>query len=271
MELNTENITFRAIKDFTDVLWNKFGSKDYSKSYPIDLYHRLINKVTEGGLSGGVDRYISGFKLFFNEYGDYLSSTENLSNIPNGTQIKYSDRVYIEINKFIYKSTGQEKEIIRQHLTIINAAINPTEKSLSICKKNVTPSGKVNVEEVLNQMGLSIHEKEGEFVAKIIEKVSASMEGSDAKDPSTIITGLLTSGVLTDMIGGITGGAGMDLSKLLGCLQRALTLITSTMTKDETDASVRLDVKSLTDFTNTVVGMTRVEEIEECEDRNYSK
>jgi hypothetical protein len=226
-ETTSLKISFRAIKGFVNDLWYAFGTS--GRPTPLSLYVRLLECVSEKESEDGLQKYISGFVVFFSNYGTTLTDTEKFVEIPRGTVIRYgsSKNVYLEIQKYIYKSNNEQKEIIRQHLLTVNATINPSEKSISALDPNAA---------LLEKMGLNDGSQEGAFVSQIMKKAKKVMAEQNNDDPAAAITGLLTSGVITDLVKGVQSGVGggqMDVGKLLGSLQGALSSIIATVPKKE--------------------------------------
>jgi hypothetical protein len=145
METST-NITFCAIKEFVSDLWEVFGPSQAKSA--LALYHRLIQHVEAKESAEGLEKYITGFKVFFVNYSKELFSVETLANIARGTVIRYgsSDKIFIEIQKYVYKATPSQKEIIRQHLLTISATIDPNDETLGALDA-ATP--------ILEKMGLN--------------------------------------------------------------------------------------------------------------------
>lgn len=220
--METKSITFLAIKQFVDDLVSVFGDKGVG---PLNLYNRLVQHVELKDSTQGVDKYISGFKVFFANYESKLENNETIMTIPRNTVIRYGDspKVYIEVQKYLWLSRNKPEqiEIIRQHLLTIAASIDPSEKSLSA----------LEAAPVLEQMGLGGGTAESKFVRDMMEKAKKSMENTDTKDPTAAVMGLLSSGLITDMIKGLQVGVDsktLNPDKLLSGLKETLTSVMST-------------------------------------------
>jgi hypothetical protein len=216
---SASNITFIAIKHFVDDLVSVFSSG--GGKTPLGLYSRLISHVEIKDAVQGVDKYISGFKTFFTDFGDKLESNEGLLSIPRDTVIKYGDseRVYIEIQKFIYKSKAKPEQIttIRQHLLTISATIKPDETALIALEK----SPKDNTFNIPGQ-------NESGFVKEQMDNIRQTLESGeiDMSDPMNGIMALIQSGVITNMIGKLKDGVDsglLDPNQMLTGLQTTLT------------------------------------------------
>lgn len=200
-----------------DGLWELFGSS--KQVTPLALYHRLIQHIKEEDPGPGIERCVSGFATFFRTYSACLSDSEEMmKTIPRDTVIRYgsSKNVYLEIQKYLYKARGDNREIIRQHLLTISAIIEPSEAALAELDAAAP---------LLERMGLNDGSKEGEFVTGIMQKAKSAMENVETDDPSAAIMGLFSSGIVTDMVQGLQSGVQdgtMDMNKLLGSMQGAL-------------------------------------------------
>lgn len=187
----TSNITFTAIKHFVEALVSVFGTGG-GKS-PLGFYNRLISHVEDKVSAQGVEKYVSGFKEFFSNFGSNLESIDDMMTIPRDTIIKYGDgeRVYIEIQKFIYKSKSQPDQlnIIRQHLLTISATIKPDENLLVALEKSPMQTFE-NAD-----FGSSFVKTEMDNIREVLEN-----ENIDMSDPINAMTVLASSGVITGMI-----------------------------------------------------------------------
>lgn len=214
--MENHGTTFDAIKDFLSELWGVFGSP--TQKTPLALYNRLISKVEFEHLNQGVDKYISGFKIFFTNFEKSLETSKEFLNIPRETVIRYGDsnKVYIEIQKYIYKSTKEQKEVIRQHLLTIAATIDPSEKKLSALNSNAA---------ILEKMGRG-GSAESRQIQNVMDKAKKAMSKVETDDPTEAIAALFSSGVITDMMkdfqGGMENGT-LIPEKLMSSLQESLT------------------------------------------------
>lgn len=204
---------FNAVVTFVNDLWEVFGSA--KKVSPLALYRRLIEhiKFTD---ADSINKVLSGFRQFLVSYEDAILK-DNLDIIPRGTVIKYGEgkTAYLEIQKYIYQTRNdtETREAIRQHLVTISAILEPDSKKLEELDKR------------LSGLNIDVDSKEGEFITGIMHKAKDSMEEVDTENPGQAIMGLLSSGVIQDMVVGLQQGVGsgeMDMQKLLGSMQNAI-------------------------------------------------
>src|SRR5579862_466517 len=215
LDENASSLTFEAISEFVNDLCAVFC---IPKS-PLSLYKRILEHINKNSSGDSIQKCITGFASFFANYEDYIGTIEKFKTIPRDTIIRYGDskNVYLEIQKYIYKSkTDDEKEIIRSHLLTIAATIDPSEKSFA----NLNSASPL-----LNKFNLDSSSKEGQFVANVIQKAQKTMSNNKSDDPTTAIMGLLSSGLVGEMISGLQEGVetgSMDVTKLFGSMQSAL-------------------------------------------------
>lgn len=198
---------FNAVVNCIEDLWSVFGSK---KATPLALYRRLIShiKFTD---AEAINKSLSGFRQFLMIHDDYIINDE-LEKIPRGTVIKYgtNDRVYIDIQKYIYQSDKETKEAIRQHLITISAILDPNDKKITELEKKAS------------QMLTSSNSKEGEFISGIMSKAKNVMQQGDMDNPTQAIAGIFKSGLLQEMISGLQEGVEsgeLSQEKLMSSMQ----------------------------------------------------
>jgi hypothetical protein len=121
----------------------------------------------------------------------------------------------IDIQKYIYKTNNdsETREAIRRHLMTISAILEPDSKKLEELDKRI------------EELNMDLGSKEGEFITGIMHKAKNSMEDIDTENPGQAIMGLLSSGVIQEMVSGLQYGVSsgeMDMQKLLGSMQTAI-------------------------------------------------
>jgi len=221
-----ENDTsFTVILEFVKDLWGIFG---HSKTTtPLARYHSQLLKIKAAGDQEKAELCINGFRDFFQEYRRFLINSEELVKIPDNTIISYSKRIYLEIKRIIDQAGEINKEKIRQHLLVISKVIDDVE----VVSPTAAESGADDFSsKILEKAGLNDGSKEGEFVANIMQKTRSVMENIDTKDPSAAVMGLLSGGIVTDVMSGLQAGisdGSMDMNKLMGSMQGILSTIMS--------------------------------------------
>ena len=218
MEANTVQ-AFTAIKQFVDALSDIYDKK--KGITPLGLYRRLLTFV-KADMSEEINirKFLRGFAMFYNENNEYLVS-DNLNRVPRGTHISYSKNAYIDIQKFIYKSRN-DLDILQQiriHLLTIQAFLETDDAKADYLLQKVSETENFSVED--------------QFVNNIVQKAQTAIDGLDsesANNPMTAVSGLMKSGILTDMIVGLqnqVGSGQMDPSRLLQSMQGTMSKVLS--------------------------------------------
>jgi hypothetical protein len=248
----SSNITFKAIKDFVEDLVAVFGTG--GGKTPLGLYSRLISHVEGKDSIQGVDKYLSGFKAFFSEFSSNLEDTNTLQTLPRDTHIKYgeSDRVYLEIQKYVYQSRSKpdQLETIRRHLLTIKASINKDENALVALEKSP-------VLDIAN-----IDDPETLFVQDQIERIKKAFENTniDKSNPMSVVMALASSGIIQNMIAGLQN-SNFDLEKMLTGLNKTLAEL---MGIDDGDD--KFDLKGFTTIIQQMMGQqAAVNDVEEVD------
>jgi len=210
MEENTVQ-AFTAIKQFVDALADIYDKKKGVS--PLGLYRRLLTFVKADKSEGvNIQKFLRGFYTFYKTHNTHLVSN-NLTQIPRGTHIVYSKNAYIDIQKFIYKSR-QDADVLQQiriHLLTIQAFLETDDAKANLLLQKVSETENLSAED--------------QFVSNIVQKAQTAIDELDsetANNPMTAVSGLMKSGILTDMIVGLqnqVGSGQMDPSRLLQSMQ----------------------------------------------------
>ena len=218
MEANTVQ-AFTAIKQFVDALADIYDKK--KGITPLGLYRRLLTFV-KADMSEEVNirKFLRGFVVFYNENNEYLVS-DNLARVPRGTHISYSKNAYIDIQKFIYKSLKDSDVLqqIRIHLLTIQAFLETDDAKADYLLQKVSETENFSAED--------------QFVNNIVQKAQTAIDSLDsesANNPMTAVSGLMKSGILTDMIVGLqnqVSSGQMDPSRLLQSMQGTMSKVLS--------------------------------------------
>jgi hypothetical protein len=196
---DTNLITFKAISTFVKELSDIYGKKHR----PLKLYSRLINKTLISH-DKVILKHLDVFKNFCVDNRDAIVAKDN--KLLKNDQIKYSSKVYIDIPIVFNLADQETKTIIWNHILCISALLDPSSKAKEILRKNME-DGKTGTDET-------------DFLTNIINKVETSV-GKDT-DPMAAVSSIMSSGIFTDLIGGMQTGltsGKLDLGKLLGAVQ----------------------------------------------------
>ena len=192
-------IIFKAISNFVRDLNDNFGTKQRS----LQLYSRLISK-TKIIHEGPIKKHVYAFNVFCTENKDTISNKNK-----NGlkyNKITYSDKVYINIGLIFQQANKQEMSAIWKHLLTIMALLDPSSKAKSVLRESLHSSG----------------EAEQNFLTNIIDKVETNIDSSSTSNPMEAVSKIMSSGIFTDLIGGMSTGlqsGELDLGKLMGSVQ----------------------------------------------------
>jgi hypothetical protein len=260
---------FDAIKAFILSL-NETFNQGNKKANPLNLYGRLIKQMQFVN-TDSVKKVVGGFKSFFKEYSEIVNN--DITKLPNDIQIKYgnSEKVFIEITRYIKLSTAETQNVIKNHLLAINALMNPTKENIEALKKVEDVSSKTssfkgsgNTEGKSNDSSSSpnsfINEKlaqtnEGKLVGDILNNVKESMENAGLgstedvmSNPLPAIMGLMQSGVLQNTFSALQSGIdGKTLN-----FRRLIGVVTSLIPSEEEDENAQTTTVSTTVKESTI-------------------
>ena len=194
-------VTFKAISNFTTCLSEVFGNSNRA----LKLYAHLISKTT---LSHDIpiQKHITAVKEFCVANRDAILSKNS---IKIEGEIKYSQRVYIDIKEIFTQSDKETSQIIWKHLLTLSALTDPTAKAKEILKD----AGKNSV-------------NEADFLSNIIGKVEEHVDPN--ANPMDAVSSIMKSGIFTELVGGMGNGlqdGSLDLNKLMGTVQKMVTTL----------------------------------------------
>jgi len=202
---------FAAIITFVNDLWDVFGKNNSAN--PLALYHRLIGRINMSDTEG-IQKAVYGFSEFLKVHEPNLANNQ-LDKIPRGTVIKYgtSDKIHLEIQKFIYQSDSATKEAIVRHLLTISTILEPNKEKLAQLEKRIA------------DLSIDTSTKEGKFVSNLMERAKTSMTSVNTEDPMQAMMSIFQSGIIQEMVVGLQQGVGsgeMNTQALLGVMQSAI-------------------------------------------------
>ena len=192
-------VTFKAISNFTTCLSEVFGNSNRA----LKLYAHLISKTT---LSHDIpiQKHITAVKEFCIANRSAIL-TKNRKQIQG--EIKYSQRVYIDIKTIFSQSDNDTVQIIWKHLLTLSALTDPTAKAKEILQETSKTSA-----------------NEADFLTNIIGKVEEHVDPN--ANPMDAVSSIMKSGIFTELVGGMGNGlqdGTLDLSKLMGTVQKMVT------------------------------------------------
>ena len=209
---------FKAIVKFVTSLNECFGGSQKT----LQLYCRLLRKTTIVH-EDAIKKHISIFKNFCKTNREHIIKKDKNFSL---SQIKYSDRVYINLTPIFSKATKDNLNVIWKHLLIISAYLDPESGAKDILKENKSSSDKKNTMpqasavETLRKNNKS-DSKEDKFLDDIINTVELNVD-KDTDNPMQAVNTMMGSGVFNNLMGNMNNGlqsGDLDMGKLLGSVQ----------------------------------------------------
>jgi hypothetical protein len=202
-------VVFKSISDFISSLNECFGKEQKT----LQLYARLISRTTISH-QDAIEKHISILKKFLNENKEQILNKD----IKFTTfKFSYNERVYVNLDPIFKKADKSETDVIFAHLLKIFSQVDPESNAKSILRetmKNNKESGDDKAEE--------------NFINNLIENVSKNVNEDD--DPLKAVSNIMQSGLLTDLIGGMSNGINngeLDLGRLMGTVQTMVTSLSN--------------------------------------------
>jgi hypothetical protein len=202
-------VVFKSISDFISSLNECFGKEQKT----LQLYARLISRTTISH-QDAIEKHISIVKKFLNENKEQILNKD----IKFTTfKFSYNERVYVNLDPIFKKADKSETDVIFAHLLKIFSQVDPESNAKSILRetmKSNKQSGDDNAEE--------------NFINNLIENVSKNVNEDD--DPLKAVSNIMQSGLLTDLIGGMSNGINngeLDLGRLMGTVQTMVTSLSN--------------------------------------------
>jgi effector-binding domain-containing protein len=207
---------FKSVCNFVKALNDVFGDRCPS----LQLYSHLLEKT---GLihEDPIKKHIGLFRHFCKENELFIMNKDYVSfqsMSDERSTIQYSDKVFINMKKVFSLADKEQLETIYNHLLTISAVLVPNSKAKKVLK------------EMKNKSSSSSDSKSNidptEFIANIFKKISENVN-LDSSNPMEMITSLMSSGVLTDIMSMMNDGMGngsLDIPKLLSTLQSFMTM-----------------------------------------------
>ena len=199
-------IIFKAITKFVSVLNENYGKKQKS----LQLYDRLIKKTTVSH-EKVILKHIDCFRKFCVQNRSCIVNKK--TNWSTST-IVYSDRVFININMIFSKASKSDIPVIWNHLLTISALTDPQGKAKEVLK-----------DQKLKMPFQTDGGKEDQFLSGLIDKVSDNVN-PDSTNPMEAVTGMLSSGVFTELVSDMNTGlesGELSLGRLMGSVQNMMT------------------------------------------------
>lgn len=202
---------FQTILDFVVNLQEFFGATKHAATRPLNLYHRLISKMSfkDDEL---ILRHIQVFKDFCVQNRSKIR--EQNSTLIN-PKIVFTDKIYIDMAYIFKKADEDTTKVIWEYILAISAYLDPENKTKELLKSLKENSS-----------------KEGNFLADMIETMGSQMLGGGGggagmnmegmmDNPMAMVGSLMNSGVFQTMLGSMNDNlesGNLDLGKLMGAM-----------------------------------------------------
>lgn len=218
MTSDTTVLIFKNICNFIKDMNGSFGAKQKS----LLLYSALIEKT---GLihEEPIKKHITIFSEFCKKNEEAILE-KNRSKL-TATTLKYSDKVYIDLDAIFAIADAEEKEVMWKHLVALLALLHPSSHAKQLLQKEGDNKGtKTN---------------EDEFLSGLIDKVGEHIDPT-ASNPMDMMNGIMSSGVFQDIVNNMNNGlsdGNLDLGKMLGSLQNMIGNINTMATASQSPSS----------------------------------
>ncbi len=186
-------------------------NKVFSDKYPnIRLYYKLMKKTPIGN-SKAIDKHCSLFLKYLNDNEDCIKN-KTIKN-SNNPDIKFDDKIYINLNECIQQSDKPTKEVIFKHLQLLLYITKPSDDLKAILTNPQTNTNELPKVE------------ENKFIDNFITKIEKQFNDKEFNDPLSAAMNMMQSGlfseIVQDMSEGVKSGS-LDPQKLLGSVQGML-------------------------------------------------
>ena len=184
---------YKCIKTYVNNLDECYGEDLVN----IRLYNNLLKKTT----SSHPEAIAKHIKLFsdFCDVNEKIILDNEYNNLVN-SKIKFTENVYLDVNEILEMcDDNSEKKNMWKHLQLMCSVNNPS----------------INAKEILFQKETS----ETNFLKNMMDKVESSVENMDSSNPMEAITGMMSSGVFSELVGSMTSGlqsGDLNIGNLLG-------------------------------------------------------
>jgi hypothetical protein len=204
MSTDSTVLIFKCICNFIKDLNDSFGKDQKS----LMLYAHLVENT---GIihEEPIRKHIRCFH-------DYVKANEDaiMSKSVEGLvehQVRYSDKVFIDMKDILGRADNEEKEIIWKHLITLLAVLEPSSHAKKVLQEEKDKKA---------QRGETANEEQ--FLSNIINKVGTQFDPSAASNPAEMMTSLMSSGLFTELVDGMNQGLSsgdLDIGKMIGSLQ----------------------------------------------------
>jgi hypothetical protein len=210
---------FKAIIEFTDQLNESFGKDDVN----ILKVYRIINKTPLTNRKV-IDRHLVIFHTFLDENRAAIIARKPENFVME--KIELTEKIFMNLKETMVKCDDTSRKAIWQHLFNIMYLFNPEDETIKIELKASMAEQET---------------KENRFLMDTFSKFEKAMndnkkEDNAQADPMAMVSNLMQSGFLNDMIGNINNGVSsgnLDIKNLIGTVQNLLGNLAETIDKED--------------------------------------
>jgi hypothetical protein len=211
MEEETFMKSFKSICNFVKALNEVFGERSPS----LQLYSHLLEKT---GLihEDPIKKHIALFKAFCKENETFILNKDYISfqSMPSGrATIQYSEKVFIDMKSLLRLADADQLETIHVHLLTILAVVDSNSKAKAVLRGMKGNKGNADAKSSSSSPTL-----DPEFLTNLFKKISENVN-LNSENPMEMVTSLLSSGVLNDVMAMFGDGSSLDLPKILSTIQ----------------------------------------------------
>jgi hypothetical protein len=210
---------FKAIIEFTDQLNESFGKDDVN----ILKVYRIINKTPLTNRKV-VDRHLVIFHTFLEENRQAIIARKPSEFVKE--KIELTEKIGMNLKETMIKCDETSRKAIWQHLFNIMYLFNPEDDIIKTELKTSMAEQET---------------KENRFLMDTFSKFEQAMNENKKDDgapvdPMSMVSNLMQSGFLNDMIGNINNGVSngnLDIKNLIGTVQNLLGNLAETIDKED--------------------------------------
>ena len=184
---------YKCIKTYVNNLDECYGEDLVN----IRLYNNLLKKTTSSHTEA-INKHIKLFSDFC-DVNEKIILDNEYNNLVN-SKIKFTENVYLDVNEILEMcDDDSEKKNMWKHLQLMCSVNNPS----------------INAKEILFKKETS----ETNFLKNMMDKVESSVDNMDSSNPMEAITGMMSSGVFSELVGSMTSGlqsGDLNIGNLLG-------------------------------------------------------
>lgn len=213
---------FKAIIDFTDQMNDAFGKQDVN----VIKVHRIISKTPLTNRKV-IDRHLVIFYDFLDHNRDAI--IKRCVDDFTDEKIQLTERIFMNLKAIMKGADEPTMKAIWQHLLNIMYLFNPED------------------EIIRTELKVAMAEqdtKENKFLMDTFSKFEKAMQDNrpneETNDPMALMSGLMQSGFLNEMMGSINNGVSsgsLDIKNLIGTVQNLLGNLAETIEKEDSTKS----------------------------------